>query len=730
MVNKQRILSNFYLYIMATLLTGIILFSIVYVPGFDYSTPLSYGGESLVINVIVKAIFDSKYYINIPFFSAPFSFSFIDFPIYTPLNFIAVRFLSLFFANYGSVLNTFYFSTYLLSTVISLSIFRRLALNNFFSLVAALLYSFNFYHVWRGVGHLTVNTYFVAPIFIYLAIIVFNRPTFLTKIAASTRTKKTMSIIGLCLLPIAGACCSSAGYFVLFGCYLIAIAGIIAAINKKNWAPILNAFFFISLSMLTFVASLSPTILKNIQYGPNKEAFARGPQESEVYALKITQLLFPHDGHRIEALKNFKKYYNQTAPLVNENTSASLGVLGSIGFLILLMVLFIRRWQVNTTLYLFSIFNISCVLFAISGGFCSVLAYTISPILHACNRISVYISFFSLFAFFMSAQLVIEKFPSIHNKFMMSFIAMLLLSIGLIDQLPSFSSNKMSLSKTQIDFNNDKKFVKQIETSLPAHSMIFQLPVIGFPDQLTNNWQEIYRHFMPYLHTSAFRWSYGVTNGSEALKWQQSLSAQSPREMLQHLAFSGYEGLYINRNWYKDKAQHLTREITLITKTKPLENASSNLVFYDLQPYIQKLKQDNPLRFQDEARKAVINTSLNISWAKGFSILETRDKKTWHWCDKKGCLKIFNFTTHNVPVNISFKVQTAYPGMSTLYITSDLFDTKININWTETRVSKKIEVAPGIHVINFSTNAKKVVAQGDPRSLYFSVNDFLIQPLS
>src|SRR6185295_11234514 len=112
----------------------------------------------------------------------------------------------------------------------------------------------------------------------------------------------------------------------------------------------------------------------------------RGTGEAEAYGLKIAQLLLPIDGHRIAALARLKDKYNAAAPLVNENRNATLGVVGSIGFLALLgWLLFWKPAagqmpaddELRALLSHLSLLNVGGVLLATIGGFSSLFALLI-----------------------------------------------------------------------------------------------------------------------------------------------------------------------------------------------------------------------------------------------------------------------------------------------------------------------------------------------------------------
>jgi phosphoglycerol transferase len=181
--------------------------------------------------------------------------------------------------------------------------------------------------------------------------------------------------------------------------------GLIEAINKKKVLPLIHSAILILLISMTTLTCLSPFLKYRFQYGRRFkcEVAHRMPAETEVLGLKIIQLLLPPQG--CHAFRQYRDYYNFTAPLINENKSAALGLFGSIGFLFLLLVLMVRRWQViDKNLYMISKLNLCAILLATIGGFGSFFAYSISPMIRAYNRISVFIGFFALYALFAFIQ--------------------------------------------------------------------------------------------------------------------------------------------------------------------------------------------------------------------------------------------------------------------------------------------------------------------------------------
>jgi hypothetical protein len=73
-----------------------------------------------------------------------------------------------------------------------------------------------------------------------------------------------------------------------------------------------------------------------------------------------------------------------------------------------------------------------------------------------------------------------------------------LLGLGLLDQtspraVPDYA-------KIAFEYGNDDAFVQRVEAAMPRGAMIFQLPVISFPEHLSVNVMHDYDHARGYLH--------------------------------------------------------------------------------------------------------------------------------------------------------------------------------------------------------------------------------------
>src|SRR5206468_3125566 len=83
---------------------------------------------------------------------------------------------------------------------------------------------------------------------------------------------------------------------------------------------------------------------------------------------------------------------------------------------------------------------------------------------------------------------------------------------------------------------NDAEFVGRIEAALPAGSMVFQLPLIEFPEGAEPGTVGPYDLARAYLHSKSLRWSFGAMKGRYGDSWQKHAADRPVPEMLRTLA--------------------------------------------------------------------------------------------------------------------------------------------------------------------------------------------------
>ncbi|MFX4261822.1 hypothetical protein ACOBQJ_06445 [Pelotomaculum propionicicum] len=585
-------LKNTSAYAVAVVLCLLILIWVMELWKADLNIPFRFKGDAILHGMYIKGLIDNGWFLHNSFVGMPTSLNLCDFPMADNFHFFLIKIISLFKPDYAFAMNSYFLLTFPLTTISTLYVFRQFKLPYASSIVVSLLFTFLPYHFLRGETHLFLASYYMVPLIVMVILWVYTEDTFLFNYDPVSGKKnikldfKASASIIICLLVA-----STGIYYAFFACFFMLISGILAVlIKKKNRLLIVESLIIIII--IGVFLNILPNMVFVYNHGLNCEAVQRSPVESEMFGMKIDQLLMPVDGHRLSFAANPKEKYNKIAPLVNENASSSLGLVGSIGFLILVGRLFYRTpknydGDIKDSL---SIFNLSAVLLATIGGFGFLFALII-PGIRSYNRISVYIAFFSLFAVNLLLDHLYQKYVKTKASRYLYYVLMaIILVIGILDQTNKSMVPRYDQLKSE--YINDGEFVSQIESSLPAGAMVFQLPYVSFPENVSALKMGDYELFRGYLHSNQLRWSYGAMKGREGDTWQREVAAKPLNEFLGTLSRAGFNGIYIDRNGYEDKGAGMEAELISLLGTEPIVSANKRLVFFKMEDYNKKLKEN------------------------------------------------------------------------------------------------------------------------------------------
>ncbi|KKI99016.1 hypothetical protein PROH_14500 [Prochlorothrix hollandica PCC 9006 = CALU 1027] len=495
-------------------------------------------------------------------------------------------------------------------------------------------------------------------------------------------------------------------------------------------------FLILSISLnLSFLANILPNILYTMANGENLEVANRGINESEVYALKIIHLILPQYISRLGFLKSLTgRYLNSSMPLQNENTSSSLGIVLSIGFVTLLVNIllnnssaqskFLHPGFVRIFRYISSL-NLYILLFSTVGGLGSIFALTISPQIRAWNRISVFIAFLAVMATSILLESAYYRFvKSGFHKICFYTLCVLIFYVGILDQtslqfIPSYTDFENG-------FYNDQKFISTIESSLKPYSMVFQLPYVPYPEAGSLAKIGDYDHMRGYLHSKYLRWSYGSVRGREPSNWQKSISSEPIDEVLvKKLSVVGFDGIYIDRYGYEDNGRQIQSDFIEILKDYPLEDDQKRFMFFNIQDF--KEKYIETLKVDREMCKDIALAKPMITFDTGFYAIETDGKDNWRWSNQTGQIKLTNSTKQERSVTMGMEVASGSSTPSSLKVYTDDGDYESNIttiSGTPTEYSITLTLKP-MHetIINFESNAQQVESL-DTRIMFFRLLNF------
>jgi phosphoglycerol transferase len=715
------------LYVFFTLaLVACVFFFIMRGNKFSFYIPWLYGGDAMFTSIIIKSLINTNSFLTNVFLGSPFNgFQMYDFPMDEFAN-LAIIYIETFFTdNYACILNFFYLLTFLLTALTSLYTCRRLGLNRAFSLFVSVLFVFSPYHFYRGESHLFLSAYYAVPLYTLMALSLFLTPTWKNFVFFTKNDWKKNLFLIIIILFIA----TSGIYYAFFGCFFILIAGLYRALEEENINPLLKNSLLIGIILLAVLLALSPSIFYHLEHGQNLNVAHRAPSETERYGLKIIQLLLPTQWSGFSFMDSLKNVYNSSS-IINENYSASLGLIGSIGFLLLFLPIIGRKIHFfDGKIRVLTLLNLSAILLASVGGFGTVIAYTIFSSIRCYNRISIFILYFSLLGLALMLQKLFIKFFNNQSKLYSWLIMPCMLFFGLYAQVGHYTPP--SYASIQKQFQNDEQFVRKIESHLPPKSAIFQLPYFAFPESPPVNNMPAYSYFRGYLHSHQLRWSAGAMKGRPVATWQKTVSEKPLPQLLHEIVIAGFSGITIDRNGYTDHGKVLESELTMLLHQKPLISPMNDLTFFDLRQYAKQLLQNMPsIILLQETKETLQEMSLQMIWSTGFSHIESREDSTWRWSNKTSVLSFTNYLETPTTIQLNFQLATNYRSPSHVTVqTQQWSEKRFSVTNAGTDVELLLTLPPGKTDIIFSTDAIRVNAPNDSREMYFRINNFSTKPV-
>jgi len=364
-------------------------------------------------------------------------------------------------------------------------------------------------------------------------------------------------------------------YFTNVLCQLTLLGAAASAWRQRSVAALKPALAVIAAAAVSFVLMNLDTWTYRLANGANQGAVVREYKWLEIYGLKLVDLVIPPVTHHAAGFATFAAAHRSGAPLLDEGSY--LGIVG-IAAVALLAVTAARdmvdrgrmpaaAWQVLWIVLTFSTGGLNAIL----GAFGFTLFRT------GC-RYSVVILAIALMhaAEWLSAR---QRATAAGTATETTRIGVLTAVIGLSllvlwDQVPRAPApEQLALIARQIEA--DRGFVAEMESVLPDGAMIFQLPVMEFPETPVPGIAS-YDHFRPYLHGSRLRYSFGSMKGRPREQWQPAVQQKMfegavPDQQAQKIRFSianvnaaidemqkrGFKAVYINRNGFPDRGKGL-----------------------------------------------------------------------------------------------------------------------------------------------------------------------------
>ncbi|MGL6072645.1 MAG: hypothetical protein ACRC8S_00660 [Fimbriiglobus sp.] len=697
-------------YSLAVFVTSTLVVLGMRLDNFEAEYPIQYTGDVLLILPMVYALNEDDTYLTTSRLGAPEKQELYDFPLADALHFLMLR--GLLWSGYTPIeaFNWYYLLTYPLATFTAMIALRAWGRSFPLAIMAAVLYAFLPYHQIRSVAHYFLSAYWVVPLSLMLVMGV-----------ALNRTPRTWSR-WLGWLFIAVLTASGGGYYAYFSCALLLFAGLHGSYQRWTWRPLGIGIGLIGIIFAVGLLIHLPTILHQTNYGRNTLPTERTSDQAEKYGLKIAQFYWPITNHRVRQLADVRRTYDVSWRVAQtDNETSTLGIWGCIGLTAGILSLVRRR--VHPGLHAVGWLLLFSVSLATIGGLGSIFNHVVSPQVRAYNRISIFVAFLAFFVFIW----LIDRLTRRRRWLRWSrwLIAPPLLVVGLLDMTDSrwgtwdFIVEREVVTKT---FKMDGRFFREMENQFPE-AMVFQIPVVPYPEVPDVGQLGAYDHVRGFLHTKKLKWSFGSMKGRETDQWQREVSKAEVPEMLRRITLRGFDALYIDKRGMKaEEHDQLLEEIKteLQVQNPALIHTDGMITVWDLRPYrirlLEMLGESAPGMLQSEKEK------VRMIWLRGFESFEPIGQENRHiWCKERGESWFVNPGSVSRRMTVTAVCRTECEDGAKLQVLGLNGTEEVWINKTSGTHTFTWEVPPGHHRLIWNCSKPKDWRPKDPRRHLFFV---------
>jgi phosphoglycerol transferase len=600
--------------------------------------PWSYGLDNVGYAIFVRNLQLHGSYHFTDSLGAPWTQELYDFPQgATRLNLIAWRLLGLVIDDPFTVLNVHFILASAVIAMVAFGVLKRFGLPAPMAGALAIVYTFLPYRFWHGLQHVTLSAYFTVPLAALLALwIVDGRfsEAWRALRAGDRRGSLRLLITPAVVVLVAG---SADPYYTVFAVILVLLAGAAEAIRCRTWSTLIcGAAVAVGLAAVMSV-NLLPEVLYRHEHGTNERVTERTPAESEGYALHLTQMLLPDPNHRVSGLASYGKAAREV-PAPGEG-GTSLGLLATTGFLIsvgsVLGLTAVRRARWMRVRQL-GVWELGLVLVAIVGGAGFTLAVFGFTQIRSWGRLVIFIGFLALAAVGLALTGLSHRLADrrgVDRSVVTAALALVLGVLGLVDTIPV--DQRPAYASVKAARDSDRAFVDSMEASLPDRAMVFQLPVVPFPETPLVGMGS-YDLARPYvLGHDKLRWSFGGLKGRIA-DWQEVWIGETDmRRFVEGIAAVGFAALYVDTFGYSDRGTQLDATLSSFLGAPAGTSEDGRLHWYDLRPFAADLAARLGPR-QTAVLGTAVSTLVRTDFGDGISAFEDGAGGPARWLGAEG----------------------------------------------------------------------------------------------
>lgn len=567
---------------------------------FVYDTPpgdpLVFSGDAPFYLMLVEGLIRHGSYLFNPSLAAPFGQELYDLVHGADnLQFGVLWVMGKTLRDAALVVNLYFLMSFVAVSVVAFYVYRRLSVSRWTAAVVAVLYSFLPYHFARGTAHLLLAAYFAVPLAGLLILrVLSDDPPFTAATEGRKWKVEFVSKRTLCWLLGCAVIASTGAYYAIIPAILLALAVLVDFVARRNWRTVVSGALAGGLITVVLLLNIAPTLVYWVRHGNNDVVATRGPSETEINGLKVSQLLLPVEGHRIDALADLQAKSTKYSVLYGER-GQGLGIIGALGFLALLGLLLAdavtRRGPPSERRLLLrrsGVITVIAIICGVVSGLSLLFAGAGLTQIRSWNRVSIYIAFFAFLAVAFALDWLLQRLPETRwRRVAAGGILAAVLVFGLFDQVSA--KDAPDYDQLEQDWNEDQEFFDQIATELGPGAMVFEYPWIRFPEAGITVFAGPYDQAKGFIHAPELEWSWGGVEGRDQ-DWTREISEGPIRAMLDGVVAAGFDGILIDRAALSYGPDALEKRLTAILDQEPLMSANERYSFYDLRPYRAELE--------------------------------------------------------------------------------------------------------------------------------------------
>jgi phosphoglycerol transferase len=510
------------------------------------NVPLHYDADTLFVWSLVKALATHPWAWRSPELGLPGTLAWVDFPMAYVGQLAALKALTAFGLTPLVAINTYFFLGFAFTGGIAAWSLMQLGIGGPLALWGALAYALLPYHFMRMPHHLFLASYYLVPLQTYLLLTI--------GAADDSPVRRLRWLGGVCLLAAA----INDIYYTFFFCYLLTSHAALRSFGTRRLQTLKSAAIALMATMTGAALAHGPNLWSAWQRTEPQAALIRPANDSETYGLKLVQMLLPAPGYHQGGLAKLGAAYRASAPLINENASASLGLALAAALLACTGYWLATATQAQTArttehgrLRDLGVLTCLAFIFGTVGGLGAVFAYGIMPYIRSTNRIVVFIAFFVTAATCLLAQRAYGATPlgkagRVRRRTLaLAYAAAVALVIWDTHDTAYFPERK-AVADT---YAQDQTFFNAVEAALGAGSRVYQLPFVTFPEGGYQNLD--YSQLIPYIHTANLRYSFGAMRGTPADQWNRQTAAlfgtTDGAELTRRLRGAGFGSVLVNQ---------------------------------------------------------------------------------------------------------------------------------------------------------------------------------------